>query len=76
LNCGRGGINCVGCYTGEACEQGTCVARPCNPTTCPTGCCTLDLRCLTNTTVAQCGNMGSDCAPCDKFQFCVEGVCK
>jgi hypothetical protein len=51
-------------------------ASPCNPDSCPEGCCSGD-RCITNLTNARCGWLGRACEACaDCLRCSSRGVCE
>lgn len=71
--CGRNGLACDDCTSrGQRCDATslTCVASTqCNPTSCPTGCCT-NGQCFTapnNTTTNFCGTGGASCSDCGRI---------
>gem|GEM_PF-524849 len=66
--CGIGGEPCVDCtLTNASCNAGTheCgPAQPCNPSTCPGGCCTHGGLCVSGTDSHACGTGGETCSDC------------
>ncbi|MDP1825142.1 MAG: hypothetical protein Q8L48_17925 [Archangium sp.] len=71
--CGNNGAACDDCGArGQRCDSGTlrCVASTsCNPTSCPTGCCT-NGQCFTaplNATANFCGTGGAACSDCARL---------
>ncbi|OQB15445.1 MAG: hypothetical protein BWY17_02182 [Deltaproteobacteria bacterium ADurb.Bin207] len=65
--CGQGGYECVDCSSlGQTCitSTRTCGAvQPCNPSTCPQGCCHNGL-CVEGASHEACGSHGMDCVNC------------
>ncbi len=74
--CGKGGGRCVICKNGETCQNGACALSPCNPVSCPDGCCVKD-QCvrLAEQSNMQCGTHGADCAGCATGERCRLGTC-
>ena len=74
--CGASGNACSACAATQTCTAGACVTPTtnkdggvdaggggCNPTSCPTGCCSGQL-CLPGTTNTNCGAGGAACTAC------------
>jgi hypothetical protein len=73
--CGKGGLACQVCKEGESCVDGQCTTfGPCNPTTCPNGCCKGG-QCMSGTSQTACGTGGLACVFCAIDQICAEGSC-
>lgn len=49
--------------------------KACDPTTCATGCCTLEGKCENGATVAACGKNAGTCSVCAGVQRCIDGAC-
>jgi hypothetical protein len=74
--CGTGGVACMACALGQACDGARCLTvGDCFPTNCPNGCCQ-GTTCVTATSDAQCGANGSACVACQGKKHCKNGVCK
>ena len=70
---GRGGGNVDG---GPVDGGDSGMVTPCNPTTCPDGCCSGN-SCVKARTAKLCGAMGATCAPCAGCQLCsTTGQCR
>ncbi len=78
--CGSNGSTCVTCQTGQACENGRCVATDggggtCGPGNCA-GCCRNGICDTSNSNLA-CGLNGVACVTCTGTQQCnAQGVCQ
>ncbi|MDP9034929.1 MAG: hypothetical protein M3O50_08980 [Myxococcota bacterium] len=76
--CGAGGNACVSCVSSsELClgQRCTTVPKPCNPQTCPFGCCDAAGVCQSGIANALCGLAGGSCFDCGAFGTCVGGKC-
>jgi hypothetical protein len=73
--CGAGGSVCVVCQPQETCTGGACVARLCDSTSCPDGCCSADNTCQEGDTAAACGTGGASCSTCGSDETCTERSC-
>lgn len=65
--CGTG----AECLPGQTCVGGAC---RCDPSTCPSGCCSGN-SCLPGRTDSQCGTAGGACTACTPTAGCDAGVC-
>lgn len=74
--CGAGGATCRQCGTGEACQNGACIASLCNSSNC-NGCCRSDGTCEPMVNDLACGVFGSKCEVCGIGATCDAraGVC-
>jgi hypothetical protein len=74
--CGRNGQQCQDCQSlGEVCNGGgQCTPPPplCNPSSCPSGCCTGDV-CAIGTQDSACGTGGAQCRDCTSFNDVCSG---
>ncbi|MFO0600727.1 MAG: hypothetical protein U0228_35790 [Myxococcaceae bacterium] len=52
-----------------------CSERPCNGSTCPTGCCGSDGICAPGKVRTECGTGGAMCLRCSSSEECVDGQC-
>lgn len=75
--CGFGGLSCQKCKTGEQCLSGTCTTSSsgCSSTSCSTGCCDSNGKCVSPPTSSACGLSGSSCTECKTAEECKSGVC-
>lgn len=75
--CGRSGVSCDSCGTGDACVGGTCVEdvsnSPCGPLNCA-GCCIGD-TCAYGSDASACGSNGTLCVACGAGRECRDGLC-
>jgi hypothetical protein len=85
VQCGNFGNLCQNCTLSESqCVNQQCTGifegGPCNPQTCPFGCCDFQGFCQNGNSPFACGTRGQFCQPCAKFgaicfnQQCVVGV--
>lgn len=74
--CGVNGLPCKTCSAGQLCQNGGCVTAPCNPLSCPSGCCRNGV-CVPASmqTDAMCGLNGATCTGCPGGQSCFSGKC-
>lgn len=73
--CGRGGVACTPCGSGEACDAGVCRgAGSCSPETCD-GCCNRG-TCHEGDSQNLCGRGGVSCAQCGQGASCDGAQCR
>ncbi|MEW6434654.1 MAG: CAP domain-containing protein [Myxococcota bacterium] len=53
-----------------------CAGRPCDSSSCATGCCDANGACVEVPRASACGIGGAACVACDTRQSCVDGACK
>lgn len=67
--CGKGGIACNVCKSGETCQAGICNnPATCGPGSC-NGCCSASV-CLMGRSKANCGTNGGLCETCKSYELC------
>lgn len=54
----------------------SCAGKPCDATTCASGCCDASGACVEVPRPSACGVSGVACTACDASQLCVDGACR
>ena len=73
--CGTNGMTCSVCQAQQLCTAGSCVARICDATSCPDGCCSANNTCQQGDSASACGGGGSSCTTCASGELCTNKSC-